>query len=137
MNSVSLPVGSLIVTRRTDAQALQIGDAITFFAANNTITHRITDISHGYDGLEFQTKGDDNTYIDPDPVSADRVIGRVVFHVRYLGHAMLFMQQNIIWVLGMFFLLILLSFTVQQFLRKDEQATGGNPKQNRVQPRIS
>jgi len=116
----SLPVGSLIITRRTDANLLQVGDAITYFAANNTVTHRIVDVTHGVDGLEFQTKGDDNTFVDPDPVSADRVIGRVVFRVRYVGHVMLFIQQRIAWVLGMFFILILLSFALQQFLRKDE-----------------
>ena len=132
MQSV-IPVGSLIITRRTDAHALQIGDVITYFSANTTVTHRIVDILY-QDGIEFQTKGDDNHSVDPDPVSVERVIGRVVFHVRYIGHAMLFMQQRIVWVLGIFLLLIALSFTLQQLLRKEEEEAGETPKKTVSNP---
>jgi signal peptidase I, archaeal type len=119
----SIPPGSLIVTKKTDANQLQIGDVITFFSydADSTVTHRIVEIIN--DGeLSFRTKGDDNQSEDPDPVPAKRLVGKVVFHLGAVGSAMLLLQKHLILVLVLFFLAIALSFTLQQLLRKEDMA---------------
>lgn len=116
----SIPQGSLIITRRTEPADLAVGDVITFFSSDgsNTVTHRIIEIISGGE-LQFRTKGDDNPTPDSTPIAAGRVVGKVLFHVKHLGSVMLALQNNLIWVLALFFLAIALSFTLQQLLRKD------------------
>lgn len=70
-------VGGVVYVKETDASDIQIGDAITFRMGTNTdyvMTHRVVEM----DGSFFVTKGDANDTVDPEPVSYDRLIGKVV-----------------------------------------------------------
>ena len=116
----SIPPGSFIMTKKTALEKLQAGDIITFFAGgvDETITHRIVEVIA--DGeLQFRTKGDDNDDSDSEPIPGSRVIGKVMFHVKYLGSVMLLLKQHIGWVLAIFFLLFALSTTLAWTFRKE------------------
>ena len=58
------PTGSLLYVKSVDAEDLKVGDAITFYADEDTVaTHRITEIiPDEEDGgvLRFRTRGDAN-----------------------------------------------------------------------------
>jgi len=117
----AIPVGSLIITRRPASPAeLQVGDVITYFdsARTETITHRIVEIDPV--NWQFTTKGDNNPGNDPEPIPADLLVGRVVWHVRGVGQVMLFLQQNLVWVIIIFAIFVVLSFTLQVLLRREE-----------------
>ena len=80
----AIPVHSLVVVQQTDPAELQVGDIITFEATEGALdgalnTHRIVQIDEGSAGPVFHTKGDANAVEDAQTVSADHVIGRVMF----------------------------------------------------------
>ena len=130
----SIPPGSFIVTKKTEASELQIGDVITFFASgiDETVTHRIVEVIPDSE-LQFRTKGDDNHEPDSEPVPGSRVIGKVVFHVKYLGSVMLLLKQHIGWVLAIFFLLFALSLTLGWVFRKEVAPMKPPPQQKQQQ----
>lgn len=73
-------VGGVVYVKETDASDIQIGDVITFRMGTNTdyvMTHRVVEM----DGSFFVTKGDANNSVDPEPVSYDRLIGKVILFV--------------------------------------------------------
>lgn len=73
-------VGGVVYVKETDASDIQIGDVITFRMGTNTdyvMTHRVVEVDDSF----FVTKGDANNTVDPEPVSFDRLIGRVVLFV--------------------------------------------------------
>lgn len=92
-----LKVGSLVVTRPVEPEAIVVGDMITFrpiTVGENPITHRVTGIGHS-SSLHFQTKGDANYNPDPFTVPARDLIGKICFHVPYLGYVTKFL--NTLW----------------------------------------
>jgi signal peptidase len=43
---------------------------------------------------QFITRGDANRVNDSDPVSADEILGKVVFHIPYIGYALSFARTK-------------------------------------------
>ena len=127
----SIPSGSLIITKQTDVDKLIPGDIITFFAKDHgdTVTHRIVEVIDG--GLTFRTKGDDNQAPDSELVPAERVVGKVVFHAKAVGRAMLFTRQRIGWIAAIFLILLALSVTLGWAFRKDDEKPGGEKPRER------
>jgi signal peptidase I len=75
--SPAIPVGSVVIIRHVDPEAVQVGDVVTFHGTNDSvITHRVvglpTETSTG-----FQTKGDASDEVDPFGVPAEALIGTV------------------------------------------------------------
>ena len=77
------PKGSLVISRHTDPNTLQIGDDITFMASETTtISHRIIGIVENYADTgqrAFQTQGVMNAAPDSELVPAVNVVGKVIF----------------------------------------------------------
>ena len=77
----TLPTGSYIVVKKTDAKDVKVGDIITFYSTDPTIsgmpnTHRVIGIKTDESGkLIFQTKGDNNAIEDKYPADEDSLIG--------------------------------------------------------------
>jgi len=87
--SPAMPAGAAIVVAPAAAGSVHAGDVITFRSATNRAlltTHRVFAVTEDADGnLAFQTKGDANAQPDAGLVTADRLVGRVVFSVPELG----------------------------------------------------
>lgn len=86
--------GSLVVTRPVEPETIVIGDMITFrpiAAGEDQITHRVVGIGHS-SSLHFQTKGDACENPDPFTVPARNLIGKICFHVPYLGYVTEFLK---------------------------------------------
>lgn len=90
------PTGSLIYVKETDPSTLEAGDVITYhLSGNTTATHRIVEVLPDETGdgiLRFRTKGDANEDVDPQPVSSDKLIGKPVFMIPYLGYVANYIQ---------------------------------------------
>ena len=82
----AMPVGSAIYVKRCDPQALEQGEIITFRLSEATglvETHRV--VENDTQARQLITKGDANALPDVDPVSYERVVGKVVVCIPVLG----------------------------------------------------
>jgi signal peptidase I len=79
----TLPVGSTILVKALrNGEMPKVGDIITYAHESDTVTHRITELVPGEDGvLRYQTKGD-NPDNSPDPwlVELNNIRGVMVWH---------------------------------------------------------
>ena len=95
-----LPQDSLIITRRTSPDDIQVGDNITFMVKKNrTVTHRVVAIYENFADTGqrgFQTQGTMNPQPDWEIVTPNNIIGRVVFHNLFIGRTIRFISENII-----------------------------------------
>jgi len=91
----TIPTGSLVIVK--PMQSYGIGDVITFGADTKTeipTTHRIIGYESDAEGRSvFRTKGDANEDQDANPVPRGEVIGKVVFHLPYVGFVLDFARQ--------------------------------------------
>lgn len=74
----SYSVGGVVYVEEAEVSDIQIGDVITYRMGTDTeyvMTHRVVEM----DASSFITKGDANNTVDSEPISYDRLIGKVVF----------------------------------------------------------
>lgn len=118
------PVGSIVITKVTDPQDIQVGDDITIYVGNGAsdtyLTHRVVEITEDQTGeLAFRTKGVNNKSNDPSPFNAKMMVGKVVFCIPMLGTVMTFVRSQLLLVVGIFILLLALSFMLRLLLTGD------------------
>jgi len=90
-----LHVGSIVFLTKVDPTTLKQNDIITFNSTQDqvdSVTHRIKTITNKNGVLSFSTKGDANQTPDVDAVSADKVLGKVMFSIPYLGYLSVWMK---------------------------------------------
>ncbi|WP_231185157.1 signal peptidase I [Haladaptatus sp. DYF46] len=95
--SPTIHAGDVVISRTVETADIEAGDVIVFHdgvVPSDRTTHRVVNVVHRDDGVFFETKGDANEDPDPNPVPADDVIGRVWFHVPYIGHLILFARSR-------------------------------------------
>jgi len=93
--SPTFETGSLLLVKHVDTSSIQVNEIITFKEKNDSVatTHRVVKILND-NGLQFVTRGDANNVDDPMPVSADEVVGRVVFWIPYIGYLLGFIRTK-------------------------------------------
>ena len=93
--SPTFETGSLLLVKHVDTSSIQVNDIITYKGQNDTVatTHRVVNILNE-DGLKFVTRGDANNVDDPIPVSADEVVGKVVYFIPYIGYLLGFIRTK-------------------------------------------
>lgn len=81
----AIPVGSLIVVIKTAPGDIKENDIITYRGSDKTlVTHRVIKILKNEKG--FITSGDANKTNDPFPIKGEMVVGKVGFHIPYVGY---------------------------------------------------
>jgi len=101
----AIPVRSMVFVCAVPAEKIQTGDILTFFDKGDYIlTHRVVGVNIGETGYSYVTRGDTNN-MDDDPVSYEKVIGRVVLILPQLGRVTglfqnLFFTGSLIAVIG-------------------------------------
>ncbi|MFC5366801.1 signal peptidase I [Salinirubrum litoreum] len=88
--------GDAVVVDAVDPASIVAGDVITFqrSAANDIpTTHRVMDVVNGDAGLAFVTKGDANEDVDASVVTPDRVVGKVVLTIPFIGYVVQFVNS--------------------------------------------
>lgn len=90
------PENSLVVAKETDPIEIREGNVITYVLDENgtLVTHRVVRVEDP--GQTFITKGDANSTEDPNPVSGENIVGRVIFKVPLIGEParVLLAQEN-------------------------------------------
>ena len=88
MNPLYYAGDSVIIKKinTEEKKKLKKGDIIAFKdEVGNLIIHRIEEVIDG-DEKNFITKGDNNKYIDTNPVELKDIIGKYVFKIKFLGY---------------------------------------------------
>lgn len=84
--------GSIVVSKNSDNY--QKNDVITFkvIGSKDTVTHRIVEIVNQNGQQMYRTKGDANKSADPELVSKQNVVGKLVFSIPLVGYLMAFVK---------------------------------------------
>jgi len=84
--------GDLLFIQGVDPEDIEVGDVIVYDAhglwvgaPEDPIVHRVIDIKEDDGKLYFVTKGDANELKDKEPVPENRVLGKVVGRIPYVG----------------------------------------------------
>ena len=114
-----IPEQSMLLVHKTDTDALQVGDVITFFSSDPTLngtlnTHRIIRIARQRTGLQFVTKGDANALADRQDVKGSQVVGKVILVSPLLGRLVGLVSTPL--VFGLLILLPLLFLLVRSLI---------------------
>lgn len=89
----TFPVGSVVYVKPSEPSEIQVQDAITFRIGEDVVaTHRVIEIDE--QAQSFVTKGDANKDKDLSPIKFDRLIGKAVFCIPYLGSFSQFIQSQ-------------------------------------------
>ncbi|MBE5905908.1 MAG: signal peptidase I [Lachnospiraceae bacterium] len=79
-------VGAVVyIDKKVDAGEIKEKDPIAFHLASGEIaTHRVVKVDK--DKQQFITKGDANNAVDIEPIPFNRLIGKAVFTIPYIGY---------------------------------------------------
>lgn len=93
-----IPTGSMVYIREVKPENLCLGDVCTYRLTDSDVlvTHRVIDTD--IENKTLITKGDANEIADA-AVSFGQVVGRVEFHLPYMGRIALCMQTPLGWML--------------------------------------
>lgn len=83
------PAGSIVVVKPTPFEQLRMGDIITYQLRSGeptVVTHRVVGIDVVEGETRLRTQGDANPVADAQPVRAEQVKGRVIYHVPWIGY---------------------------------------------------
>lgn len=84
----TIMTGEVIVIH--EENEYNVGDILTYRDGSVLVTHRIVDETT----TTFTTRGDANN-TDDDPIEKTQAVGKTIFHIPYLGSAILFVQTPI------------------------------------------
>ena len=117
----ALPVGSVIYVEHIEPEKAQTGDIIVFFNDGAVITHRVVENHYFFD--EIITKGDANEINDINPVKYKDVIGRVKYHIPYLGNYLMIYSNPVtkIYLLVLAFCGVMFNILAGQLRRRAEE----------------
>ena len=90
-----LKTGAMIAISKVAPEEVQVGDVIGFKieGMDTPVCHRVIEIIETEKGIGFLTKGDVNEEPDAWVVNSENLIGRVVFHLSWLGYVAKFIKE--------------------------------------------
>lgn len=98
----TFPVGTLILSREVTPGQVEKGDIITFYgtvgSTTGIITHRVVEKEGAGDGALLYTRGDANASQDPNPVTREGLIGKVVWQSLLLGRVVALLRQKYVFL---------------------------------------
>lgn len=97
-----MPVGTLLLSHQVAPSQVEEGDIITFYgtvgSTTGIITHRVVEKQGTGDGAVLYTKGDANPIEDPNPVTRENLIGKVVWQSLLLGKLVALLRQKYVYL---------------------------------------
>lgn len=129
--------GDMVFVKRTQADAIQTGDVITFNPSSSSdayLTHRVTEKIPDYQGSGvtcFRTKGDANDSEDSFLIDESRVIGVVKLAVPKLGMVIRFIQLRWYFIVPLLILLFVFFGLMRRYFNlkhEDENEITDHPK---------
>lgn len=115
----ALKINSMLIAKELPSNEIKIGDILTFSGKNADvkITHRVVKIENN--GESFITRGDANNTDDPNPVTKDRVIGKVIFSIPFIGLIFKILENPI--AIGILVILGVAWIFIPHILKKKEK----------------
>lgn len=83
----NLPVGSVVYVEQIDPREAETDDIVVFHFDGTVVAHRV--VQNQYFSEELITKGDANETQDINPVPYRQFIGRVKYHIPFIGPIMM------------------------------------------------
>ncbi len=80
-----LGVGDMVLIKKCTPNDVEEGEIIQYKREGYTVIHRVVKKYQKSGEFFFITKGDDNSSEDMEPVPEDRLIGKVIFKVKYIA----------------------------------------------------
>ena len=117
-----ISVGSIVFVKEVSQTELKVGDVISYRLSGDTVvTHRIDSID--LDNKVYITKGDANEVVDNVPVAFENILGRLSFHIPYMGYITIYIKTplGIAAGCGLLFIIILLVFLPEVFQKEESQ----------------
>ncbi|MGI6166831.1 MAG: signal peptidase I [Eubacteriales bacterium] len=107
----AIPAHSCILITRARPEDIKVGDIITFYSDDPAIagslnTHRVQSVISSIEGIEFQTKGDNNLLPDAYNVRGERLVGKYVRNLPILSYVARLILSPYGYVVVILFLLI-------------------------------
>ena len=62
------------------------GDIVTYLSGDNPITHRVVGVEESDNQITYETKGDANRTPDQGKVAENKILGKVILTVPFVGH---------------------------------------------------
>ncbi|MCL2654687.1 MAG: signal peptidase I [Coriobacteriia bacterium] len=130
------PQGSLVTSWAIKpAEAVKAGLAdgtdIVYTRQDGTVVcHRIVEVLDDYEDSgqrAFRTQGVDNPQPDPWITYEGNVIGRVTWHVPYVGAALLFVATNLLWIIVLLVVISVIITLLKITFAKEPRTVGGGP----------
>lgn len=130
-----LPKGSFVITKYVEPETLKIGDDITYMAnETTTITHRIITIIERYQDTgkrAFETKGIMNAKPDKNLVPASNVVGKVVFHSKFIGNMASFIGEHWIFIIFILAVIFMVGGVLKKIYTQEDKANNDKIKKKR------
>jgi signal peptidase len=89
--SHTLEKGDLIFFKQTDK--VDKDDVIVFKSDDIRIVHRIVAVKNINNEVRYYTKGDANMKQDDGYITKDKLMGKVLFKIKYLGRPTLWLNE--------------------------------------------
>lgn len=118
--SPTINMGSMIIVKEMQPNEINKMDIITYYGhdSSSRVTHRAVDIIDN--GKSFITMGDANETEDPMPVEGDKLIGKVVFKIPYIGTIFKFLSTKL--GMGLLIALIILWIAVPKIIDRRKKS---------------
>ena len=117
----TLPVGSVAYVEGVDPREVATDDIIAYDYNGAVVTHRV--VQNQYFSEEFTTKGDANDSQDINAVPYRNLIGRVRYHIPYIGPIMLLCTSRVgkIYLLALAFCGVMFNMLAGVLRRRAEE----------------
>ena len=86
----ALPVGSVVFSQ--NFERYETGEIIAFKNGNVNVTHRVVEEEFNDGQFSYRTQGDANNLPDSQLIPQSQVLGRVFYHIPYLGKLTIFLK---------------------------------------------
>ena len=84
--------GDAIILKKISADNVKMGDILVYKHNGVIIAHRVVGLDRK--NMLFKTKGDNNNVVDNYDISADDVLGIVVYNVKYIGYPTIWLNEK-------------------------------------------
>ena len=93
--SPTIDMDSMIIVKETDPQYIDRGDIVTYYGhdRDSKVTHRVVEIEGA--GTSFITRGDANDSNDPIPLEGNKLIGKVIISIPWIGKVFRFLNTRL------------------------------------------
>jgi signal peptidase len=133
----TIGTGDVVVAQQIPPMDARVGDIVTFrdpLEHDRLITHRVRGIHVLQDKVLFITKGDANTNTEHWVVPVNGTIGRVAFHVPWLGYFMVWIHSAFGLLLLIVLPTLLLGASELWHLWRPRGAHEPGPQRERIEP---